>query len=65
MVGMARFERAALWSQTRCATMLRYIPENKKTPCSDYALQGLSISLGRNARLELTAPWATTRCSAN
>ena len=26
---MARFERATLWSQTRCATMLRYIPYTK------------------------------------
>ncbi len=26
VVGMARFERAALWSQTRCATRLRHIP---------------------------------------
>ena len=26
MVGAARFELAALWSQTRCATRLRYAP---------------------------------------
>lgn len=26
MVGMTGFEPAALWSQTRCATKLRYIP---------------------------------------
>jgi hypothetical protein len=26
MVGMTGFEPATLWSQTRCATKLRYIP---------------------------------------
>lgn len=26
LVGMTGFEPAALWSQTRCATKLRYIP---------------------------------------
>ncbi len=26
MVGVAGFEPAALWSQTRCATKLRYTP---------------------------------------
>ena len=28
MVGVAGFEPAALWSQTRCATKLRYTPSN-------------------------------------
>ena len=27
MVGVAGFEPATLWSQTRCATRLRYTPE--------------------------------------
>ena len=27
MVGVTRFERAAPWSQTRCATKLRYTPK--------------------------------------
>lgn len=27
-VGMTRFERATAWSQTRCATGLRYIPRS-------------------------------------
>jgi len=27
MVGAARFELATLWSQTRCATRLRYAPD--------------------------------------
>ena len=27
MVGATRFERATLWSQTRCATKLRYAPK--------------------------------------
>ena len=40
-------------------------PVYEKRPAVTYALQGFFISLGRNARLELTAPWATTRCSAN
>ncbi len=28
MVGAAGFEPATLWSQTRCATRLRYAPNN-------------------------------------
>lgn len=32
-------------------------PVYEKRPAVTYALQGFFISLGRNARLELTAPW--------
>ena len=30
MVGAARFELATLWSQTRCATRLRYAPKTQR-----------------------------------
>src|SRR5579862_3443126 len=32
MVGATRFERATLWSQTRCATKLRYAPKSAILP---------------------------------
>ena len=36
MVGVERFELPALWSQTRCATRLRYTPTMLSYPHSGY-----------------------------
>ena len=36
MVGVERFELPALWSQTRCATRLRYTPTVLSYPHSIY-----------------------------
>ena len=36
MVGVERFELPALWSQTRCATRLRYTPTLLSYPHSSY-----------------------------
>ncbi len=45
MVGMARLERATLWSQTRYATRLRYIPNFlMKNPATTAA--GISCKSG-------------------
>ena len=35
MVGVAGFEPAAHWSQTSCATKLRYTPKNPDVFCHD------------------------------
>ncbi len=52
MVGAAGFEPAALWSQTRCATKLRYAPVN-------------SFTLAGVAGLEPTTHGFGDHCSTN
>lgn len=43
MVGAAGFEPATLWSQTRCATRLRYAPKHRQAR----ALQGFVAGIKR------------------
>ena len=54
MVGVAGFEPVALWSQTRCATKLRYTPV-------EYILNKLAGAVG----IEPTARGFGDRCSTS
>jgi hypothetical protein len=53
MVGAAGFEPATLWSQTRCATRLRYTPNSSVILASGYHAKGATTSFlrKRNANL--------------
>ena len=57
MVGVAGFEPATLWSQTRCATRLRY------TPIEVLIQQLLIISMYKEAKIKrnLVKIWYITR----
>ena len=57
MVGVAGFEPATLWSQTRCATRLRY------TPIRVLIQQLLIISMYKDAKIKrnLTKIWYITK----
>ncbi len=53
LVGAIGFEPTTLWSQTRCATRLRYTPINRFYPHKQLRLEGmpfLSETLGNNPR---------------
>ena len=57
MVGVAGFEPATLWSQTRCATRLRY------TPIRVLIQQLLIISMHKEAKIKrnLNKIWYKTK----
>lgn len=60
MVGVERFELPTLWSQTRCATRLRY------TPCRDWQGEytvhfALATHKSSSTRRFLTGPVDATR----
>jgi hypothetical protein len=57
MVGVAGFEPATLWSQTRCATRLRY------TPIQVLIQQLLIISMYKEAKIKrnLIKIWYITK----
>ena len=48
LVGMTGFEPAALWSQTRCATKLRYIPIPVYYNPSETVLQGAFLKKAKD-----------------
>ena len=70
MVGAAGFEPAALWSQTRCATKLRYAPISsilfilrRKSNHQFYNFYvNLTFMVGA-AGFEPAALWSQTRCA--
>jgi opacity protein-like surface antigen len=65
VVGAAGFEPATLWSQTRCATRLRYAPcrvavEFRAPDCKDLRHRRVSNSIGYNIADRLTDSFSSS-----